>query len=110
LVYSLKNKGFISVTDKLNKRVLLNYLEMEGAVINDIDGGPMFMPAGCFDENNRQYLLAFLEPLKLKEYVASDKFIQSTPKYAEKKVYLKKLADTMKETDNPILMMVSLKN
>ncbi|MZP67102.1 MAG: hypothetical protein GT597_13230, partial [Bacteroidales bacterium] len=46
---------------------------------------------------------------KLKEYVASENFKNSKPLYPEKKKELEKLADSLKETDNPVLVMVRLK-
>jgi len=37
-------------------------------------------------------------------------FKNSTPKYPEKKKELATLADSLKETDNPVLIMLRLKN
>ena len=54
-------------------------------------------------------IFSFIEAIKLKKYVASDEFQNSTPKYPEKKKELEKLAASLKETDNPVLVLVRLK-
>ena len=46
---------------------------------------------------------------QIKVRVASNEFKNSSPKYPEKKKELEKLANSLKETDNPVLMMVRLK-
>jgi hypothetical protein len=47
--------------------------------------------------------------LQLKAHVASESFKNSTPKYPEKKRELEKLAVSLKETDNPVLVLVKMK-
>jgi hypothetical protein len=46
---------------------------------------------------------------QLKEHIASNDFKNGLTKYPEKKKELEKLADSLKETDNHILMIVKLK-
>ncbi len=46
---------------------------------------------------------------ELKQYVESDAFKNSTPKYPEKKKQLEQLANSLNENDNPVLMLVKLK-
>jgi len=72
-------------------------------IINDLDGGPNLQPI-C--TNNDREVVALIEPLYLKSYVKSDFFKESVPKYPEMKVELEKLADSLKETDNPVLILV----
>jgi hypothetical protein len=79
----------------------------EKGLINDIDGGPNVWPKTIKDDNT---LIAWVEALKLKIYVASEAFKKSNPKYPDKKKELERLANNLKETDNPILMMVKFKN
>jgi hypothetical protein len=50
-----------------------------------------------------------VEAKQLKDHVASVDFINSEVKLLEKKKELEKLANSLKETDNPVLVMVSLK-
>ena len=76
----------------------------------------MFQPGGAsarqesyFVENGREYIIGLTYPYKIKTRVESNEFENSVPKYAEKKKELEKLADSLKETDNPVLMVVRLK-
>lgn len=72
---------------------------------NDLDGGPSIVPITIKDDST---IIAMVEALELKNYIASDTFINSNPKYIEKKKQLETLANSLKETDNPILILVSL--
>jgi hypothetical protein len=54
-------------------------------------------------------LISWIDAIKLKAHVTSETFLNSTPKYPEKKKELEKLANSLKETDNPVLMLVKLK-
>ena len=50
-----------------------------------------------------------VNPFQLKAHLASEKFKNSTPLYPEKKKELEKLANRLNENDNPVLMLVKLK-
>ena len=95
--------GFIG-SKKRDFRVFIN---TEEGIINDLDGGPGIWPITVSHDNT---LIAWVEALKLKAHVASETFKNSSPKYPEKKKKLEKLADSLKETDNPVLVMVRLKD
>lgn len=106
----------ISNTSIFDKKTLIRYLNhhensSEFFCFNDFDNGIMFRPRSVnyYIENNREYLIGFIDVLPLKTYVSSDEFKNSVPKYPEKKKELEKLANSLKETDNPVLMMVRLK-
>ncbi len=73
---------------------------------NDIDGGINFMPKYAVNDT---LLVGWYEPYQLKMYVASESFKNSTPKFPEKKKQLEKLAANLDENDNPVLMIVKLK-
>jgi hypothetical protein len=88
---------------KSNFRALINTGQ---GIINDLDGGPNILPKTIKDDNT---IIAWMDPLKLKAHVASEVLKNSTPKYPEKKKELEKLADNLKETDNPLLVLVKLK-
>lgn len=77
-------------------------------IFNDIDGGPnlRYHSICNYDENT---MLAWVSAYKLIAHVNSDKFKNSTPKYPEKKKALEKLANSLKKNDNPVLMLVKLK-
>ncbi len=75
-------------------------------IINDLDGGPSILPRTIKDDNT---IIALIDALKLRNHVMSEEFRNSKPLYPEKKKELEKLANRIKETDNPVLVLVSLK-
>jgi hypothetical protein len=72
-------------------------------------GGVRFQPENYFAENGREYMFTLINPYQIKAIVANNEFKISSPKYPEKKKELEKPANSLKETDNPVLMMVRLK-
>ena len=78
----------------------------EIGLINDLDGGPNVLPLTIKDDHT---IVGWIEVMKLKEHVSSEIFKNSIPKYPEKKKELEKLAASLKETDNPVLVLVRLK-
>jgi len=75
-------------------------------IINDLNGGPNIWPKTIKDNNT---LVAWVDALQLKNHVASDEFKNSRPLYPEKKKELEKIANNLKEIDNPVLILVRLK-
>jgi hypothetical protein len=75
-------------------------------IYNDIDGGPRFFPS---KQVNDTTMLMWVKANELKNHVASDDFKKSLVKYPEKKKELEKLANSLKETDNPVLMFVTFR-
>ena len=99
-----ENKGFSIIASKGdNFRILF---DPEKGWINDLDGGPNVMPQTVRDNNT---LVAWIEAFQLKKHVASGAFMKSKPLYPEKKKELEKLANNLKEMDNPVLVLVRLK-
>jgi hypothetical protein len=82
-------------------------IDTEQGLVNDLDGGPNITPITTKDDNT---IVAMIDAIELKAYVVSDTFRNSNPKYPKKKEELEKLANSLKETDNPVIIMVSLKN
>lgn len=80
---------------------------MSDGIINDLDGGPNILPRTIKDDNT---IIAIIDALELKSYISSEAFKKSTPKYPDKKKNLGKLANNLKETDNPVLILVKVKN
>lgn len=114
--YYYNNKEGLVLIDKKSKKTFLTYLKSEkgstnssGGIVNNLDGGIMFQPQSYFVENNREYMISFVEPSSLKVHISSNQFIDVAPKYPEKKKELVKLANRLKDTDNPVFVMVSLK-
>ncbi|HOU01874.1 MAG TPA: 6-bladed beta-propeller [Bacteroidales bacterium] len=77
--------------------------DAESGIINDLDGGPDFQPLFVNGENE---LVSLKDPLSLKSYIKSASFKNSVPKYPEKKKEFEKLVNSLKETDNPVLILV----
>lgn len=109
--YIYKEELKIAFIDKKSKKTYLANLNTDNScdLGNDLDGGIMCRPICFYEENNHEFLLGYFYPNKLKNHIASDKFKNSTPKYPEKKKELEKLANSLEETDNPVLMLVRLK-
>jgi hypothetical protein len=117
-------EGFIRLTDNPNiSRGIFNRITSElvflkkdnayqkesesfSGFINDIDGGVPFWPTAQPYGNK---LVCSINAYELKEYIASDAFKDSKPKYPEKKKALEDLANSLGWEDNPVLMVVTLK-
>jgi len=81
-------------------------IEISGGITNDLDGGLPFHPESYYSDRN-EYLIGWVDPFKLK--VLLNKSSNIKIKYPEKKKELEKLAASLKETDNPVLVLVKLK-
>lgn len=111
-------KPVIAFFEKKSRKSFLTFLEsgfyptgtnFKGGILNDLDGGPAFQPDSYSEENGIEFMISLLNPVEVKTHVASKEYFSSIPKYPEKKQELEKLAARLKETDNPILMIVRLK-
>jgi hypothetical protein len=117
--YSYRDKFPIVFIDKETKKTFLavhygitsgSLIKYKPYLINDLDGGlPLTENIKYYTENNEEFITTLINPLDLKNFVLSDEFNRMIPKYTEKKKMLKKLADSLKETDNSILVMIRLK-
>jgi hypothetical protein len=99
-----KREGLAFIGSKKNDFAVL--FNPEKGLINDLDGGPSILPKTIKDNNT---IVAWIDALKLKTYIASEAFKNSKPKFPEKKKELEKLVNRLKETDNPVLVLVKLK-
>jgi hypothetical protein len=75
-------------------------------IVNDYDGGPFFYPQARV---NKSTLAMWLDVSALKMHIMSDEFKNSSPKYPEKKKELEQLVKSLNGNDNPVLMIVKLK-
>jgi len=109
--YTHKNTPAVALIYKRNKESLVTFLSdfSSGGFINNLDGGSRFLPKYYFTEEDREYMVGLQYPHQIKTCVASDEFKNSTPKYPEKKKELEKLTASLKEADNPVLVLVRLK-
>lgn len=113
--FPLKKYAFVLIDKKNNKPFPINLKSIDGGItltdgiINDLDGGIRFIPRSYFMENGREFMIGLINPYQILALVKSNEFKNAAPKYSEKNPPLIKLADSLKETDNPILMVVRLK-
>lgn len=122
LHFAYFEKNVLCLIDKKNKKTFLAYkydkslkdlnrkVYYKPDLENDLDGGmPFNENINYYDINNDEYLVQLISPYDMRKHVVSDEFKNSIPKYPEKKIEFEKLALSVKETDNPILMIVKLK-
>ncbi|HSO25196.1 MAG TPA: 6-bladed beta-propeller [Methanobacteriaceae archaeon] len=104
-------KLIIALINKDDRKSHLIYLDENenGGIPNDFDGGPLFQPQNYFVEDGKEYMVSIITSLEMKTKVKSTEFKNVTSKFIEKKEHLLKFSNTLKETDNPILMIVELK-
>lgn len=55
-------------------------------------------------------MVMWVDVKDLKDHVASDDFKNAVVKYPKKKQKLRELADSLAETDNPVLMVIKVKS
>lgn len=114
--YCLKHKYFIKLYFKNNNNTFITLAEQDlsngqpiGGIRNDIDGGPTLWPTNYFTDKGREYLIGIAFPFQILKNVTSVEFKSISTNYPFKKKELEKLANSLKETDNPVLMIVRLK-
>jgi hypothetical protein len=118
--YSFQDRWAILLIDKKTKKMYQGYKEKKigivnyaASILNDIDGGLPSSPEHSsyfyYFDNDNEYIVTFIYPFELKEHISSNEFKNSTPKFPEKKKELEKLANSLNENDNPVLMLVKLK-
>ncbi len=100
--YVFNMKEYFGFYDKKSKETFTT--ENKG-IFNDYDGGIDFK--ALYQENYE--LIGYINAIDLISHVNSTTFRNSTPKYPEKKKELEKLANSLNENDNPVLMLVKLK-
>lgn len=99
-----KNEGSSKLVNSIkNKDAVLS------GIINDLDEGVDIEPRSYYNSNGDEYLIDWIEAYQLKTHVASEPFKNSTPKFPEKKMELERLANNLDENDNPVLMLLKLK-
>jgi hypothetical protein len=113
--FPLKKYPFVLIDKHINKSYLINLNSDDGGstliggILNDLDGGTRFLPQSYFTKNSREFVVGLIYPYQIQAHVKSAEFKNATAKYSEMKENLIKLAGSLKETDNPILMIVRLK-
>jgi hypothetical protein len=110
-------KIIVATIDKNSKKSYMTELVSAPAILgdkfiggffNDLDGGVRFQPENYFAENNREYMFGLIDANEIMALLTNSDFKKSIPKYPEKKKELEKLASTLRQTDNQILMIIRL--
>lgn len=97
--------GFVNYSFIGSKKSSFQALIKTGeGIINDLDGGPNILPMISKDDKS---IIGWIESIQLKAYVTSSEFLNSKPKYPEKKKALEELANKLTIYDNPVLMVVT---
>ena len=112
--FSYMKHNSCAFIQKNTLKVFVNHFQFHrgvftGGATNNIDAGLDFIPDNYHAINRIEYLVETIQPFQLKAHIASENFKNSTPKYPEKKKELEKLANSLNEDDNPVLMLVKLK-
>ncbi|WP_321347861.1 6-bladed beta-propeller [uncultured Draconibacterium sp.] len=109
--YSFNNSDYITLINKKNLESTVTEVDRNNTlgIKNDIDDGLTFNPKSYSTFNNSEYLTSLIQPFELKTHVASIAFKNSTPQFPKKKKELEILANSLDENDNPVLMLVKLK-
>ena len=89
--------------DKTDKRKYA--INNKTFLYDDIAGGINFKPTFC--DNNKFYSLT--DALTVKKHVSSETYNNSKPIDPKSKIALKKVADSIKETDNQVLIVATAK-
>jgi hypothetical protein len=112
--FSYMKQNSCAFIQKNTLKVFVNHFQFNrgvftGGATNNIDAGLDFIPDNYFAINRNEYLVETIQPFQLKAHIATNEFKNSTPKFPEKKKALEKLANSLDENDNPVLMLVKLK-
>jgi len=107
-------KGYLLFFDRHRKETFLIQLEYDdkgnclNGIRNDIDDGPLFMPLGYYSENGREYMFGLTDPLKIKNQIRNNRYKNANSKSEERTTEVERLSSSLKETDNPVFMIVRL--
>lgn len=105
--YMWKKRDNCLIKNKSNETQYL--IDNEAGLVNDLDSGPNFKIQNTITVDGNEYLTSWINAFELKAHVVSNDFKNSTPKSPEKKKELEQLANSLNENDNPVLMLVKLK-
>lgn len=99
------NGGYLCYNKKTKTGNTLKNENGKIGFVNDLDGGPEFIP----EYTNDSLAFHFIEAADIKKYLATDKSLEPTLKYPKQKDMLIKQLNGLNEADNPMIMVVKLK-
>ena len=96
---------YLGIYDKNNRTLIIS---KENKLINDIDGGVDFIPLNPVTNNNlyKNQIFSLVWPHEIKDALAKNKAFISL----QQKKQLNEIAKHIADDDNPLLMIVTLKN
>jgi len=100
--------GNYRIYDKITKKIFSITIKPKNQtkwLTDDLTGGVDIEPKFCIDGN----IYSWADAMILKNHVANTGFKNSSIKFPEKKEALQKLTDSLDETDNPVLIIVTPK-
>lgn len=104
-IYDKKKNQFFDINKTNDKELYLG-----PGILNDMDMGMPLIPTSYYcDKENNEYLIGPVNAVELKAHCKTQSFLTSRPKYPEKKKELEKLANSLNDNDNEVLMVVKLK-
>jgi hypothetical protein len=102
--FVINKKDLISNTDDRYSGTYKGYID------NDWDGGALFWPKGSINDN-KVFMPIFVADLKnILSFRRSSNTLKKMVKFPDKRALLEKMASELDITDNPILMVVTLKS
>lgn len=113
--YLYDRKYYLAFIDKNGIRDFLNIYDVNeraqpmSGIMNDFDGGLWFFPESYYEENGNEYLIGVQNPHEIIAHALTEEFKNSNPKDLKKKENYLRLAENLKETDNPVLVLARLK-
>jgi len=82
---------------------------LKNGINDDLNGGPNINIEFAHNFFSGGKLFSFVDAITLKKYVSGEDFKKTIVMDPKKKKELKKLADSLNETDNPVLIVVTPK-
>lgn len=101
--FVINKKGFIANSDDKYSGVYKGYID------NDWDGGALFWPKGNINDNT-VFMPIYVADLKnIINFRNSSKSLKTLVKFPDKRTQMEKMVSDLDISDNPILMVVTLK-
>jgi hypothetical protein len=102
--FVINKRGFVANAENRYSGAFKGYIE------NDWDGGALFWPKGSVDDNT-VFMPIYVADLKnILRFSSSSNSLKAMVRYPDKRAQLEKMASGLDISDNPVLMIVTLKS
>jgi len=102
--FVINKSGFIANTDNRYSGVFKGYID------NDWDGGTPFWPKGSINDNKVFMPIDVADLKNILNFRRSSNTLKTMVKFPDQRTLLEKMASDLDITNNPILMVVTLKS